>query len=105
MEQNLQSLVSQIKAVDGSLKTEANKAINILLTLRNWLIGFYIFEYEQKGQDRAKYGDKILETIAENMDTDGLSLRNLKLFRQFYTAYPYLGNFIPESIKQQIILI
>jgi hypothetical protein len=29
----------------------------MMLTLRNWLIGYYIAEYELQGSDRADYGD------------------------------------------------
>ena len=50
----LEKLISQIQSLDGTLKHEANKAVNRLLTMRNWLIGYYIVEYEQKGEDRAK---------------------------------------------------
>lgn len=39
----------------------AMKAINQMATLRNWLIGCYIVEYEQNGSDRAKYGDRLLK--------------------------------------------
>ena len=34
----------------------AVKTINQATTLRNWIIGCYIVEYEQNGSDRAKYG-------------------------------------------------
>ena len=39
----------------------AIRAINQIATLRNWLIGCYIVEYEQEGRDRAKYGDRLLK--------------------------------------------
>ncbi len=29
--------------------------------MRNWLIGYYIVEYEQRGSDRARYGERLLE--------------------------------------------
>ena len=36
-----------------------SRAVNISLTLRNWLIGCYIAEYELNGEDRAAYGEKV----------------------------------------------
>lgn len=39
----------------------AVKTINQATTLRNWIIGCYIVEYEQNGSDRAKYGDNLLK--------------------------------------------
>src|SRR4051812_16476318 len=87
---NLELLISQIQSLDGSLKHEANKAVNRLLTIRNWLIGYYIVEYEQKGEDRAKYGATLLKTLAEKVDINGLGTRNLFLFKQFYLYYPLI---------------
>ena len=92
MEMDFNALVSQIQSIDGTLKHEANKAVNTLLTIRNWMIGYYIVAYEQNGQDKAKYGDKILQTLADNINREGLSFRNLKLFRQFFLAYPQLSD-------------
>ena len=60
---NLELLISQIQSLDGTLKHEAIRAVNRLLTIRNWLIGFYIVEYEQKGDDRAKYGDGLVDRL------------------------------------------
>lgn len=89
---DLEKLISHIQSLDSSLKQEANRAVNRILTIRNWLIGYYIVEYEQKGEDRAKYGDKLLENIAAAVNINGYSHRNLKLFRQFFMAFPSLLN-------------
>ena len=43
------------------------KAINRFATVRNYVIGFYIVEYEQHGSDRAKYGDRLLKRLAEKV--------------------------------------
>ncbi|AEA45023.1 PDDEXK nuclease domain-containing protein [Fluviicola taffensis] len=87
----INSLVHQIQLIDSNLSVQANKAVNQLLTMRNWLIGHYIVEFEQKGEERATYGDKLIETLAENLkiaNVKGLSSRNLNLFREFYFAFP-----------------
>ena len=36
-------------------------------TMRNWLIGYYIVEFEQHGKDRAEYGLQLLSALS----TDG----------------------------------
>jgi hypothetical protein len=41
--------------------------VNSSLTLRNWLIGFHIEEYERRGVDRQQYGDKLLDRLAESL--------------------------------------
>ncbi|MCU0289119.1 MAG: hypothetical protein MUF15_22340 [Acidobacteria bacterium] len=51
-------LIDIINETHFTLQQKAASAVNQGLTVRNWLIGFYIFEFEQNGEDRAKYGDK-----------------------------------------------
>lgn len=90
----LDNLLKQINLLDNGLKNEANKAVNQLLTIRNWLIGYYIVMYEQNSDYRAKYGEKLLQTLSEKLDRKGLSYRNLKLFRQFYQTFPEIGQLL-----------
>jgi hypothetical protein len=54
-------LTNNIRKTNDTLRSFAGKAINQYLTVRNWLIGFYIVEFEQKGEDRAAYGEKLLQ--------------------------------------------
>lgn len=89
----LDHLVHQIQLIDSNLSAQANKAVNQLLTIRNWLIGFYIVEFEQNGEERAAYGSRLLETIAEKLKenkTKGFSYRNFNLYREFYQSYPVI---------------
>jgi hypothetical protein len=51
-----ESLVTAIGQLHYMLSAQATKAVNASLTLRNWLIGYYIEEYERRGTDRATYG-------------------------------------------------
>jgi predicted nuclease of restriction endonuclease-like (RecB) superfamily len=68
---------------------QVQKQVNTALTLRNWLFGFYIYEYEMNGSDRAEYGKGIMKEIAQrSVHIKGLSERNLYLFRTFYLSYP-----------------
>ncbi len=62
-----------------SLK-KAVQAVNFHLTLRNWLVGYYIVEYEQNGQDRAQYGQGLLNSLEKDLYKQmgkGASERNL----------------------------
>jgi hypothetical protein len=99
MNNDLRALLSQISQLDGQLTAQAAKSIDRLLTIRNWLIGGYLFEYEQNGSDRANYGSKLEQTIAETLDRKGLSERNLKLFKQFYLAYPQTMQTVSAQFK------
>jgi predicted nuclease of restriction endonuclease-like (RecB) superfamily len=68
----------------------AIRAVNQMATVRNWLIGCYIVEYEQKGSDKAKYGDRLLKRLEERVNTRGLNLTLFKNCRRFYLLYPQI---------------
>lgn len=88
---NFQLLTDTIKQMHYALYEESVKAVNINLTLRNWLIGCYLVEYEQKGEDRAAYGTKLLVSLAKQVEVKGISETSLKLCRQFYFSYPQIS--------------
>ena len=61
---NFDVLIDNIYQTHYILQENTAKIINYYLTVRNWLIGCYIVEFEQNGEDRAKYGEKLLEEMA-----------------------------------------
>lgn len=102
-----ESLIQSISTLDQQFKASVAKAVNTGLTLRNWLIGCYIVQYEQHGEDRAKYGDKIEATIAKKFSNRGFSERNLKLYKRFFLAYPQISlslkDLLPLELQQSLI--
>ena len=97
-------LIDIINKTHFSLQRKAASAVNRNLTVRNWLIGFYIVEFEQNGEDRAKYGEKLLEKIAEETrNIKGLSSRNLNLFRQFYFTYPQILQTVSAELQSSAL--
>lgn len=99
---NFSLLLNSIKSIHLQLQDSAAKAVNKLLTIRNWLVGYYIVEYEQNGEDRAQYGEKLLENIVSNLPDLGFSKTNLKLFRQFYLTYPQISQSVTDLLKTRI---
>lgn len=95
------SLYKSVSKLDVAFEDNTAKAINRNITARNWLIGFYIVHYEQKGQDRAKYGEKTLQTLSERLNKKSLSYRNLKLYRQFYKEFSSLEKPIFEYVLNE----
>ncbi|GAA4778492.1 hypothetical protein GCM10023231_01330 [Olivibacter ginsenosidimutans] len=93
-------LVVNIKDTHDGLQRAAFKAVNQSLTVRNWLIGLYIVEFEQHGEERAKYGEHLLSDLASSVKIKGLSETNLRLCRQFYTSYPLLFSIVKATLKQ-----
>jgi len=64
---SFESLVGAIADAHAQLQTQATKAVNMALTLRNWLIGGYIAVFELQGADRAQYGEKLLTELAREL--------------------------------------
>jgi hypothetical protein len=96
------NLWSSIQQLSTTFQQSAAAAINSHLTLRNWLIGMYIVEFEQQGEDRARYGARLLQDLAEKLNEEGLSYRNLRLYRQFYVAYPQVREYLPQFFQKNI---
>ena len=104
---NFESLIGHINQVQDALQAQAAHAVNLSLTARNWLVGYYIVEFEQQGEDRAKYGENLLKKIAQRLNRRGLGERRLYEFRLTYTIYPQMGGVIADYISnnyQQNIL-
>ena len=91
-----------ITQLHDSAYTAAVKAVNRFATIRNYMIGFYIVEYEQHGSDRAKYGDKLLRRLAERVNKRGINETLLKVSRSFYLAYPQVKNYLQGKTPEKI---
>jgi predicted nuclease of restriction endonuclease-like (RecB) superfamily len=99
---DIQILSKQILDVHQYFHQYAFKQINNALTLRNWIIGHYIVEFEQQGKGRAEYGEKTLKAISDKLSktgNKGFSDRNLRLFRQFYLEYPAIWQLLTAKFK------
>jgi predicted nuclease of restriction endonuclease-like (RecB) superfamily len=90
---NFESLAVTIEQTNSFFLDKVQRQVNTALTLRNWIIGYYIVEYEQSGKDKADYGLGLLKAIAKRlikMGVKSLQERNLYLCRDFYRAYPQI---------------
>lgn len=95
---NFESLVSHIDTVQHALQAQAAHAVNLSLTARNWLIGYYIVEFEQNGEDRAAYGEQLLKKLELRLNTKGLAERRFREFRRLYQVYPQLQSPVVQYI-------
>ena len=100
-ELTFERLVGAIQKVHEHFSAQASRAVNISLTLRNWIVGLYIYEYEQSGSDRARYGEYLLDKLADRLRQSGMKrvdARELRRNRQFYLTYPQIREALtPES--------
>ncbi len=94
---NFAKLAKIIDSIHHHFFQKSVKAININLTIRNWLFGWYIVEYEQNGEDRAKYGKNLISILSKNISIKGISTTSLKLSRQFYLTYPQISQTVSDK--------
>ena len=99
---NFESLVAEIEQTHSHFQQQAVKAVNISLTIRNYLIGFYIVEFEQKGEDRATYGSKLLDSLAAKLSIKGLVSAEISRCRQFYFCYPQILGALTQEFKNLV---
>jgi len=96
--QDFTALVDAVRRVHDECAAAVNRTVNTTLTLRNWLIGSYIRDYEQNGADRAQYGIHLLEKLSDSLQgclDRCYTGRYLGLCRQLFDAYP--------SIRKSVI--
>ena len=92
-------LASIIQSTHDAAQSSAVRAINRMQTMRNWLIGYYIVEFEQHGKDRAEYGTQLLKKLEERVNRKGLNVTLFQTSRNFYGLYPQMGGlFVPNEI-------
>ena len=110
------NLLSSIRQIHENLTAQAGRAVNIHLTMRNWLIGCFIAEYELRGADRAQYGEKLLTELANRLVKSRISncnRRQLYRYLRFYRLYPaivgtlspQLINMLPDSPQKKILKV
>lgn len=102
---NFESLVGRINLIQDALQAQAAHAVNLSLTARNWLVGYYIVEFEQHGEDRAKYGEKLINRLAESINRKGFEPRSLRVYRRIYLVYPQLGTVIETYLQKNSLML
>ena len=94
-------LVAHIRQTQDVLQNNARLVINRHVTAKAWLTGYYIVEYEQKGADRAKYGEQLLKSLSERLGKKKYSVTTLKIYRQFYQVYSHLDKEVAGFLLSQ----
>ena len=99
-ERSFEQLAQNIQKIHDLTTGTAKSAVNQMLTIRNWIIGLYIVEFEQNGDDRAQYGDRLLDNLSEKLDIKGLGRVQLNLCRIFYQKYPQLSTAVSRKLNR-----
>jgi len=101
-EWDFEKLVGVIRQVHEEMAAQAGKAVNLSLTMRNWLIGGYIAEYELSGADRAAYGENLLKELSRELRRHEISnsgRRQLYNYLAFYRTYPQIARTVPAQTR------
>jgi predicted nuclease of restriction endonuclease-like (RecB) superfamily len=97
---DFEHLLQRIVSTGAYLQERAFVAVNRATTVRSWCFGLFIVEYEQNGQDRAQYGEQLIERVSTSLadrGMKGVSATALKLCRQFYLTYPEIGQTLSDQ--------
>ena len=90
-EMTFANLAQNILTIHNSASNFAKSSVNQSLTIRNWLIGYYIVEYEQFGSERASYGEALLQKLEKQVNVKGLNRLLFQNCRMFYLRYPQIS--------------
>jgi predicted nuclease of restriction endonuclease-like (RecB) superfamily len=84
-------LIDEIKTILAAARQKAATAVNFAMVEAYWQMGKRIVEEEQKGANRAQYGESLIKQLSKALVTEfghGFSVANLKNFRKFYLVFP-----------------
>lgn len=84
------SLYSQIAELIHQSRQNILRSVNHAMVYTYYEIGRMIVEDEQKGKERASYGESVLTELSQRLTKQfgkGFSVTNLKQMRSFYSAY------------------
>lgn len=97
---DFEHLLQRIVSTSAYLQERALVAVNRATTIRNWCFGLFIVEYEQNGEDRAQYGEQLIERLSTSLSGRGVkavSATALRLCRQFYLIYPEIHQTLSDE--------
>ena len=90
LDKNINPIFEDIKQLINNSRNKVYSAVNTEMINLYWNIGKIIMEIQQ-GEERAAYGDAVLEKLSEKLTKEfgkGFSKRNLERMRKFYIYFP-----------------
>lgn len=86
--------LEDIRRILRKAREITSQTVNHIMVEAYWLIGERIVKQEQKGKERAAYGEFVLQELSCSLTKEigkGFSYANLRNMRQFYQTYPDFG--------------
>ena len=94
-----QAIFGDVSRIVDAARQSAARSVNAVMTAAYWMIGRHIVEFEQSGEQRADYGEEIVERLATDLSAHygrGFSIRNVWNMKAFYLAWP-----IPQTASAE----
>ncbi len=89
--QKSDNILTDIQNIIETSQRQAYRAVDTILSQRNWLIGYRIAEEELGGKNRAEYGANVIRSLASELTKvygKGFTKTNLYSFYSFYKCFP-----------------
>ena len=84
-------LYAAIREVLQKARQNIARSVNSAIVHAYWQVGRHIVEYEQSGEQRAKYGNATIKELSAKLTAEfgsGFTVTNLSYMRQFYLCFP-----------------
>lgn len=91
MQHNQEELLKEVRHVLDEARRQIARNVNSNMVKAYWQVGQFIVEFEQKGEQRAEYGQAVLKELSKKLTADygdGFTTTNLKYMRRFYLLFP-----------------
>lgn len=85
------NILVDARCIIESARDFSQRAVNVALVRRNWLLGKRIIEEELEDSHRAEYGKEIVAKLAKELTAEygkGFTPSHLYRYAQFYKVYP-----------------
>ena len=89
--QKSENILTDVQNIIETSQRQAYRAVDTILSQRNWLIGYRIAEEELKGENRAEYGVSVIKQLSKELTKlygKGFTKTNLYNFYSFYKYFP-----------------
>jgi predicted nuclease of restriction endonuclease-like (RecB) superfamily len=89
--ENYKNIRAGIVELLKTARSATARNVNSIMTAVYWEIGRRIFETEQAGAVRARYGDELIKQLAKDLSAEfgrGFGVVNLSQMRRFFLAWP-----------------
>ena len=89
-----ENFYNEVRNIIINAQTAAVRSVDFQRVMMYWQLGERIFVEEQRGEDRAKYGEYLINNLSETLKKEfgsGFSYRQLAYCRKFYKVYPIVN--------------